>query len=140
MAGNQYQADPNKYRIVMPKYLENNFGFIYAIRLGDYIKIGKTKDVDRRIRTYENLPPFNVEVIIAEVVPDQNFFERALQMYFIEFQVKGEWFNMPQYDMDYKEEILTEYNRILKQVMDNSVFDGYWSKVEDSFNEYARKK
>lgn len=129
------KVEIKKFIIQLPNYLEYNPGYIYAIRVGDHIKIGRTWSHKRRLEYYASFPPFEYEILLLESVPDSKFFERAIQLAFIEFQVKGEWFDMPKYDMDFRAEIKTIFNKILMQVKDNDVFDQYWKLIR---KDYAR--
>jgi hypothetical protein len=84
-----------KFPIKIPDYIyKDNKGFVYVIKIDNYIKIGSTKSLERRLSFYKTFPPFNYELILASEVYDMKFYERAMQYYFIEFQEKGEWFNI----------------------------------------------
>ena len=121
------------FEIKLPKMLEYHPGYVYAVKVGDYIKIGRTHRPDYRLRGYSAFPPFDYELVLLERVPDCKFFERALQVPFIEFQVKGEWFDMPKYNMDYKQEIRKIFDDIFRQVKDDNIFKDYWKDLEDKF-------
>lgn len=114
----------------IPKYLEVNIGDVYIIKVGDYIKIGRSTNALNRFKQYESFPPFTIDILLHERVIDYKFYERALQNYLIEYQIKGEWFDLPKYTPDYKDILLKEFKRIDKQVKDDDVFPGYWNRVK----------
>ena len=120
-----------RFEIRLPKFLEFRVGYVYAIRVGGYIKIGKTKHPDSRLKKYELYPPFDFKLIFLKKVPDQSFYERAIQLYFDEFRIKGEWFRFG--DEDVEGELNNIYNDITRQVEDDSIFPGYWTEVRDKF-------
>lgn len=133
------KMNPQRLAYPLPKYLEYRPGWVYAVKVGDFVKIGRTKSPKNRLEKYKMYPPFNTEVIFLKAAPDQRFFERALQLYFSEFAFRGEWYDLPKYKLDYKKEIEQEYERIMEQVKSKEIFGEYWEKVEENFREYARK-
>jgi len=90
----------------------------YIIRIGDYFKIGKTKNIKNRLKTYSSYPPFEHEVILSEEVVGYSWYERYMQTYFIKHQVKGEWFLYDESLGDLKEKSYKVFNVLDKITKD----------------------
>jgi hypothetical protein len=96
-------------------YRYNNKGWIYAIKVGDYLKIGSTSSPERRFERYTSVPPFEIEVLILEEVEDKTFYERAFQSMFMDYQVKGEWFYIGDVER-YTEYVIDNYEHVKKEI------------------------
>jgi hypothetical protein len=106
-----------KYKITLPKFFCNQEGFVYCVRVLDFIKIGRTNNPSNRLSQYENYPPFNSEIIFCEKVYDYKFYERVLQIYLLEFQHKGEWFEIPEFWLsNVNKNVIDMFNGIDKQI------------------------
>jgi hypothetical protein len=68
-------------------------GDLYMIRVGDYVKIGVSLDVKRRIKDIESCSPFTAELIYHG--EGEGFEEEEWHNIFKHRQHKGEWFYMP---------------------------------------------
>lgn len=70
-------------------------GYVYIGYDGSskYFKIGKTVDLDRRVREIKNMNP-TFEILLHAPVDDQNMVEAHLHKYFENRRVVGEWFNL----------------------------------------------
>jgi len=69
---------------------------LYFIRCGDYIKIGSTDNVERRIKDLTNSNPYPVELI--KVILDQGHLESIYHEQYKDKRIHGEWFNMKEID------------------------------------------
>ncbi len=69
---------------------------LYFIRCGDYIKIGSTNNVERRIKDLTNSNPYPVELI--KVILDQGHLESIYHEQYKDKRIHGEWFNMKEID------------------------------------------
>jgi len=67
---------------------------IYFIRIKDqpYVKIGFSKDVEKRLKQLQTSSPFDLEIIYTEFAAIER--EKQLHEKYKEYQVKGEWFNI----------------------------------------------
>ena len=88
-----------KYRISLPSFYHQNDkkknGYIYVVKIGEYVKVGRAKNLDNRLKVYKSFPPFAYELLLSKKVEDCYFFERAIQKCLLEYQIKGEWFELP---------------------------------------------
>ena len=83
----------DKMKLTIPKDSKKpKAGYVYAIRIDDYIKIGCTFSLDQRLHKYATFPPFSFEVLLTDYVLDKRMVERTWQVTFKDRQVKGEWF------------------------------------------------
>lgn len=66
--------------------------FVYLVGAGEYIKIGASRDFEKRIRTIKTYCPFELEVIAVAVGGFQT--EAILHNHFAKLRVRrdGEWF------------------------------------------------
>jgi hypothetical protein len=69
---------------------------LYFIRCGDYIKIGSTDNVERRIKDLANANPYPVEII--KVMLNQGYLESKYHEQYRDKRIHGEWFNMKEID------------------------------------------
>jgi len=68
-------------------------GDLYMIRVGDYVKIGVSNNVKRRIKDIESCCPFNAELIyhgVGEAKDEEMWHKRHAACHH-----RGEWFYMP---------------------------------------------
>lgn len=74
---------------------EKKSGYIYLIKseFGSY-KIGRTKNLPKRLNLFGVKLPFDIELINAIYVNDTYFFESWLHQFFHECRANGEWFNL----------------------------------------------
>ncbi len=73
-------------------------GYVYILRAGDYVKIGRSKSPDARTTRLAIQLPFPVEV--EAVIPCESMVaaERRFHEIFAEYRTNGEWFLMPKAD------------------------------------------
>lgn len=76
-------------------------GYIYIIKAdtGHY-KIGRTKNVPKRLNFFGVRLPFAIELCWSIKVDDMYRFESWLHRYFKNERVNGEWFNISDFDLD----------------------------------------
>lgn len=72
---------------------------LYLITDGKYIKIGKSKDVERRLGELQVTSPYELKIL--EVVPHRGCYEYILHQYFKKLNVRGEWFEYSELIIDF---------------------------------------
>lgn len=93
------------------KVKQSNPGFIYIIRAEDssIYKIGKTKDMTKRMYQFDKQYPFNIELYTYFKSNDISNDEKSLHKQFEDKKQKGEWFQLDEYDLEiiknFKQEI-----------------------------------
>lgn len=77
-------------------------GYIYLIKHQDGMyKIGRTKDLKSRMKAYETSMPFTqIELIATMESDDYMKDERDLHAEFSEKQIRGEWFDLTEKEVD----------------------------------------
>jgi hypothetical protein len=82
-------------------YLENRSVRVYFIKCGDYVKIGKSTNPERRLKSLQikgekTIKPDGIDLATAEIlghVPGGGSIETALHRHLKAHNVKGEWFS-----------------------------------------------
>lgn len=81
---------------------ERRDGFVYVLKTANGIfKIGKSRDVDNRIKQLSVGLPHELELICQFVTEDMDSLESALHTKFAEKRIRGEWFRLSAKDTDY---------------------------------------
>jgi len=78
-------------------------GYVYFIR-EDYagrIKIGKTKDINQRLDTFNVKLPFHVELLHVIESNNYHYTEKLFHILFQSKRVNGEWFNLNETDISW---------------------------------------
>ena len=70
-------------------------GFVYVLNAGSFYKIGRTRRLDKRIKTLEIQLPWPVTVVAAIPCEDATKAERYLHGVFSKYRSNGEWFQLP---------------------------------------------
>jgi hypothetical protein len=65
---------------------------VYAIKAGDHIKIGTTRNLDNRLKTLQTGQA--TRLMLVGSCPGDSRMERSLHRQFAEFRVSGEWFKL----------------------------------------------
>jgi len=93
----------------------NQQKFVYAIRClaTNWVKIGFSCDVVRRLCELQTGCPHDLKVEFVHITPRFREMERAMHDYFIEFRIRGEWFELDE-DTDFTS-VVAELEQ--KQVM-----------------------
>jgi len=69
-------------------------GFVYVIQSGDFVKIGKSVEVERRLKAIAAANPQKIRIVNVFHVSDMHRLERALQHRFRSRRVRREWFRL----------------------------------------------
>jgi len=85
-----------QFRVTPPKKLT---GHIYVFRNDKYYKIGRTNDVERRLKQLSHNLPTPLEVICTIPSDDLIKDEQELHSRFDDKRTKGEWFKLSQEDV-----------------------------------------
>lgn len=78
---------------------ENSYDHLYFLRGGDYIKIGRTVDFDRRLSELKVSSPYELELIA--LIENKGCYEFRIHDLFKKIRVKGEWFKDDQSISDF---------------------------------------
>lgn len=89
------------------KITKNEQGFIYVIKIDNYYKIGKSKNIKRRFGEYTRLFK-EPELVICEYVNNYDEVEIELHEIFGEKRTRGEWFMLSKNDIKRIKSILRE--------------------------------
>ena len=78
----------------MPKRVTSAHGHIYFVQnlQNHYIKIGYSKDVERRYRELEHKVPDSIKLLAKFYCRGPARYERLVHSLFSDLRVKGEWF------------------------------------------------
>lgn len=80
---------------------QDRSGYIYLIKLLDYYKIGRSKNVSKRLTTMSVKLPFDLELLHAFPANDMYEAEFHLHLQFADKRGKGEWFRLNNLDVEY---------------------------------------
>lgn len=87
------------------KEIISEMGKIYLVSCGEFVKIGTTRDINKRISSIKTNNPKDIEVIFESQSMLNNYeVEKELHSIFSKYNVRGEWF--------YKYPILKELENI----------------------------
>jgi hypothetical protein len=78
-----------------------NEGWVYILKGNQYYKIGKTINLDNRIKQISPNLPFETELICAIRSENITRTESTLHQMFKDFRVNGEWFELNDQDVGY---------------------------------------
>ncbi|MCT7977579.1 GIY-YIG nuclease family protein [Laspinema olomoucense] len=70
-------------------------GFVYVVRSGHLFKIGRTNNLQRRLRQLSTMNSKQVELICSISTGDSATLEKKLHQQFKLFRQHGEWFDLP---------------------------------------------
>jgi hypothetical protein len=73
----------------------NSNKFIYILKSREYYKIGITKDVAKRMRELQTGNPIQHLFVCSSFFNDAPKIEKLLHETFAEYQIQGEWFELP---------------------------------------------
>jgi hypothetical protein len=74
--------------------------FVYAIRAGDFVKIGVARDVKRRLLEMQTACPYELHIIHAWPRSDPFGFEQWLHKQLEAKRYRGEWFKITDAELD----------------------------------------
>jgi hypothetical protein len=89
----EMQAAPRTERYARP-------GYIYLVGGNNVYKIGKTKDIPSRLRSFLQLP-FRTRLVHAIPTSDMVWAENYLHRVFAHCRLNGEWFDLAPADVDW---------------------------------------
>lgn len=72
----------------------NHDQYIYIIKGMEYYKIGKSKNVDRRLKEFKVAIPYKIELYSKISVSDMDDAEKALHTKYENNRIEGEWFKL----------------------------------------------
>lgn len=85
----------SEYRKIFPRKIKGKkTGVVYLIKSGHFYKIGKTLNLNSRVKQYITESPYSVDVIHEVKVDDYSGAEKYLHELVDNNRVKGEWFNL----------------------------------------------
>lgn len=76
-------------------------GYVYVLRSGDFIKIGKSKQVDQRVTQISPKTPMPVTLLHSIACEDMSQVEAALHRRYAHYRTNGEWFLLPQEELSW---------------------------------------
>lgn len=77
------------------------FEFVYIIKCGPTYKIGRTRDLDRRLADWSPTPAYPIEVKLVIKAKDSRQAEKDLHNHFADKRLRGEWFELTELDVEY---------------------------------------
>lgn len=66
---------------------------LYVLKMGERFKVGITKDITKRLKSYRTHNGHHVELLRQVGSPHVRAIERAVHSYMKDHQVKGEWYD-----------------------------------------------
>jgi hypothetical protein len=72
-------------------------GYVYLLRSGTHYKIGKSKDVNRRLTQISPKTPLPVELVHTIPTDNMAWAEHTLHEQYASFRTNGEWFALPEH-------------------------------------------
>lgn len=67
--------------------------YVYIIKAGSNFKIGKTNNIEKRIKTIQTGNSNKIKLIRSYSVQDSNTLEKYLHLKFSRYKIRGEWFS-----------------------------------------------
>lgn len=91
-----YGSDPLPLlRTLLDKHAPTITGYVYLLKSGDHFKIGKSKDVDRRLTQISPRTPLPVALEHSIGSNDMHWLEAQLHTKYARYRTNGEWFALP---------------------------------------------
>lgn len=88
-------------RMLALKFRPQINGYVYVLRSGDFIKIGKSKNVDQRLTQISPKTPMPVTLLHTIACDDMSWAEAQLHRHYAHYRTNGEWFLLPQAELDW---------------------------------------
>jgi len=98
-----------KETIEKRKIKEKEEGFIYLIKCNGIYKVGITQNIKKRFNKYKTENPFEAEIINCALIKGYKLLEQKLLEDLKEYNIRGEWFNLPEEKIKYINEFLKKY-------------------------------
>lgn len=86
-----------------------NKGYIYIIEIDGYFKIGRTKDIKKRLVSIKTSNANKEKVVLLLEVPYYKSAEKLLHFKFRRKRIKGEWFSLTKEDIEDIRNILINF-------------------------------
>lgn len=81
--------------------IKHNVGYVYVLKADNGLyKIGKSKDPSGRIKSLYTASPAKLEIYRIFLSSDYHAAEEALHEEFKDYREVGEWFRLPQVELD----------------------------------------
>lgn len=71
------------------------FSFVYFIAMGNWIKIGKADDVQKRMANLQSATPVELHLMASIQTTQPLKLEAALHEHLKQYRLGGEWFEIP---------------------------------------------
>ncbi len=92
---------------------------VYFLQISeDVIKIGKAKDVKRRIRTLQTAHPYRLELLAVDYVSEDRLEEKRLHKLFRRLRIRGDHFRAAPELVDYIANLVREQNIRLSKLVE----------------------
>jgi len=93
--------------------VNDNEGYVYLIKCGEYHKIGRSsiKYFLKRMSAYKTHNPYETILVRYVKVADQNLFEKILHLTFSCFLHRGEWYEFTDGSLEAVIEIFETYGK-----------------------------
>jgi len=76
------------------KLTASKSSYVYIVSVEGFYKIGMTKRLADRMEAFNTSNPYEVKVVTAIPVSNASSIEKKLHLLYAEHNVKGEWFNL----------------------------------------------
>lgn len=90
--------------------------YVYIIKAGQNFKIGKTNNLEKRIKTIQTGNSNKIKLIRSYAIQDADLLERYLHVKFNRFKVRGEWFS--KIDISFIDNIMSNNDTISRFIED----------------------
>lgn len=99
-------------------------GYVYLIKDSgnDTFKIGRTKDINKRLKTLQTGNSTELEIIFNYKTEYASRLESMLHKRFAHYRVNNEWFKLPDDIVKHFHYYCTELNNIIISLKDNYYF------------------
>lgn len=92
-------AEPQPDDVPKPKPKPSPDGYVYILQAGPFYKIGKARDVDKRLAKFTPKLPFEVRLIHTIATDNARELESYLHRMFKAKRTNGEWFALSEEDV-----------------------------------------
>ena len=119
-----------------PSEFATDEGFVYFIQedFSYKVKIGKTKNLDQRLSTFDVKLPFNILLIHSINTKNMSYTEKLFHLHFDSKRVRGEWFDLNEEDISW-----IKQNAYTRKI-DSSIHNEHFSKAQNKKPLYITDK
>lgn len=82
------------------RFTQYSYGFVYLIKLNEYIKIGISVDPQKRLSSLDGATPYSMEIIHTIETDNMQRLEQELHSRFVAKHHKKEWFLLSDKDIE----------------------------------------